>query len=186
MKNRTIVLLGLALLLGLAANGWSQAGFYVGGFGGVSMQTPSFDTASFGTNSTFLYGLRVGVQVLMFAFEVNYFTAGHNIEMADYFLFNWDGLENDFSFIGGNLRVMFPLAILRPYLALGYGYYTADLLTIDRARDGGFNFGAGLEVKLGKIALIAEGKYHHVRVDLNRLDVGLGDFTLTGGLNIYF
>jgi len=186
MKRYLIAAIAMVLMGVSAVNGYSQVGIYLGGFGGVSTQKPSFAEVDFDTNTTFLYGVRAGVQVLMFALEFNYYRAGHNVEMADFFLFNWDGLENDTSFIGGNLRMMFPLAALRPFLSLGYGYYTADIKNIDKDTEGGFNFGAGLEVKLGKLALIGEGKYNRVEVNLSDLNVSLGHFTFTAGLNVYF
>jgi hypothetical protein len=186
MKRSLILALAVVLLGASAVNGYSQAGIYLGGFGGVSAQKPSFDDVDFDTNTTFLYGFRAGVQILMFALEFNYYRAGHNVEMADFFLFNWDGMENDTSFIGGNLRMMFPLAAFRPFLSLGYGYYTADIRNIDKDTEGGFNFGAGLEVKLGKLAIIGEGKYNRVDVNLSDLNVSLGHFTFTAGVNVYF
>jgi hypothetical protein len=185
--KRYLIAASAVVLLGVSAvNGYSQAGIYLGGFGGISVQKPSFDDVHFDTNTTFLYGVRAGVQVLMFALEFNYYRAGHNVEMADFFLFNWDGMANDTSYVGGNLRMMFPLVVFRPFLALGYGYYTADIKNIDKDTEGGFNFGAGLEVKFGKLSIIGEGKYNRVEVNLSDLKVSLGQFTFTAGLNVYF
>jgi opacity protein-like surface antigen len=187
MKKIAIPVLALIFLAGLSSNAYPQAGIYFGGYGGYSAQTPSFKDVQFDTNTTFLYGLRAGVRFMMFGAELSYFTAGHNIEMQDYLLFNWDGLENDYSYIGLNLKMFFPLAILYPYITAGYGYYTADIHSIDKANDGGYNLGAGLEIMLGrKFSLLAEGKYHHVAIDIRELHIGLGNFTLTAGLNIYF
>jgi len=186
MKKMTIVL-ALVLSAGLASNAYGQAEIYIGGFGGYSAQTPSFHDVQFDTNTTFLYGLRAGVRFLMFGAELSYFTAGHNIEMEDYFLFNWNGLENDYSYIGLNLKMFFPLAILHPYITAGYGYYTVDIHDIDKNNDGGYNLGAGLEIRLGrKFSILAEGKYHHVKVNISDLELGFGNFTLTAGLNFYF
>jgi opacity protein-like surface antigen len=187
MKKMAMAVLILSFSAGLASNAYSQAGIYFGGYGGYSAQTPSFNDVQFDTNTTFLYGLRAGVRFMMFGAELSYFTAGHNIEMQDYFLFNWDGLENDYSFIGLNLKMFFPLAILYPYITAGYGYYTANIHNIDKANDGGYNLGAGLEIMLGrKFSILAEGKYHHVKVDISDFRLELGNFTLTAGLNIYF
>jgi opacity protein-like surface antigen len=180
--------LGLVAVLLLAAvPAFSQVGLYIGGFGGVSQQKPSFDAAQFNTDTTFVYGLRGGVRILMLALEVSYFRAGHNISMGDFVTFQWNGLQNDFSYVGASLRWIFSLAILHPYLTAGYGYYTADIKSIDKARDGGYNFGAGLEIAFGsKISLVAEGKYHHVIVDISKISLGLGDFIMTAGLNFNF
>jgi opacity protein-like surface antigen len=182
--------LGIALALVIlwpAAAAFSQVGIYVGGYGGVSQQTPSFAPAQFNTDTTFVYGFRGGVRILMLALELNYFRAGHNISMGDFVTFQWNGLENDFSYIGASLRWIFSLAIFHPYLVGGYGYYTADIQNIDKASNGGYHFGAGLEVSFGKrISAVVEGKYHHVTVDISNFSVGLGNFMLTAGLNINF
>jgi len=186
MKIRRSAGLAVVLILLAAGPAFSQVGVYLGPYAGVSAQKPSFDDVRFDTDTTFLYGLRAGVQVLMFAFEFNVFKAGHSVEMEDFLLFDWDGLENDYSFIGGNLRMMFPLVIFRPFFALGYGSYTADLKDIDIAHKGGWNFGGGLEVKLGKLAVIGEAKWQNAKFDLDDFKVGFGDFTFTAGFHLYF
>jgi opacity protein-like surface antigen len=187
MKKWTVPALALVFLTMLTANAYSQVGIYFGGYGGVSAQKPSLEGVSFDTNTTFLYGLRGGVRFLMFAVELNYFMAGHNIEPKDYLLFNLSKLENDYSYIGLNLKYIFALAMLHPYLTAGYGYYTADIHNIDKANDGGWNAGVGLEIMLGnRFSILAEGKYHHVAIDIRELHIGLGNFTLTAGLNVYF
>jgi opacity protein-like surface antigen len=164
-----------------ASNAFSQVGIYIGGYAGYSAQKPSFAGAEFTTDTTFLYGLRGGIRFLMLALEVNYFSAMHNIEMNDL-------LEvSDYSYIGLNLKYIFSLAIFHPYVTGGYGYYTVDIHNIDKDNEGGYNFGAGLEVSLGKkISLLVEGKYHHVTVNIEAIDISLGNFTLCGGFNIYF
>jgi len=185
--KRCLVVMAVLALFGIAAQ-QSQAavGFYLGGFGGVSTQKLKFDEGITDPDQTFLYGLRLGLEVLTFGFELNYYRAGHNIAMADFYSFQWDGMEDDLSFIGANLRIMFPLPVVRPFLSAGYGYYTMDIPTIDKDTESGFNVGLGLEVKLGKLGIIGEGKYHIVSLNLSDLDFGLRHFTLTAGLNYYF
>ncbi len=185
MKRRLIIPV-VASVLVFALPARALVGVYAGGFGGVSSQKLSFDDVNFDADTTCLYGVRAGLQAAVFALEFNYYRAGHNVAMQDFFLFNWDGLENDTSFIGGNLRIMFPVAVFRPFLALGYGYYTADVRNIDKDTEAGFNFGAGLEIKLGKLGLIGEGKYNLVNVNLDEMDFGLRHFTFTVGLHFYF
>jgi len=186
MKRAIGLGLAAALLL-TAAPAFSQVGLYVGGYAGLSQQKPSFDTAQFNTDTTFVYGLRGGVRILMLALELSYFRAGHNISMGDFVTFQWNGMENDFSYIGASLRWIFSLAILHPYLTAGYGYYTVNIQNIDKANDGGYNLGAGLEVAFGsKISLVVEGKYHHVNVDISKINLGLGNFVLTAGLSLNF
>lgn len=186
MKRAIVILLALVVLGTAAAESYALVGFYAGGFGGVSTQKFSFQDVGFDTNTTFLYGLRFGLQAAMVAVELNYYRAGHNVEMEDFFLFDWDGLENDLSYIGANLRLMFPTLVFRPFLALGYGFYTADLRNIDKDSEGGLNFGAGLEIKLGRLAIIGEGKFNKVTLDLDELSVGMSHFSFTAGLNFYF
>jgi hypothetical protein len=188
MKKRiSLVLLAVSLVL-FAPRAFGQVGVYAGVFGGYSSQTPSLPDASaiFNTNTTFCYGARVGVRILMIGIEGTYLQAAHNINWSSGLLPDWNSKELDYNYIGVNLKYIFSLAMLHPYLTVGYGYYTADIMNIDKASDGGYNFGAGLEVTLGKrVGLVVEGKYNRATLDILHLNVGLGDFTLTGGLNIY-
>jgi len=186
MKRICPVVIFLILFL-TAANAFAQIGIYIGGFAGSSAQKPSFENVQFSTDTTFLYGLRGGIRFLMLALEVSYFRAMHNIAMADFLTIDWNGRINDYSYIGLNLKYVFSLAIFHPYLTAGYGYYTVDIENIAKDKEGGINFGAGLEISLGKrISILAEGKYHHVTVDIQKINLGLGNFTVCGGLNIYF
>ncbi len=186
MKRFVVLILALAFFSAAAAESYALVGLYAGGFGGLSTQKFSFQDVKFDTNTTFLYGLRFGFQAAMIALEVNYYRAGHNVEMENFFLFDWDGMEDDLSYIGANLRLMFPALIFRPFLCLGYGFYTADLHNIDKDTESGLSFGAGLEVKLGKLAIIGEGKFNKVTLDLDHLNVGMSHFSMTAGLNFYF
>jgi len=177
----------LVLLLIPAVGAYAQIGVYVGGLAGYSAQKPNFEDIQFTTDTTFLYGVRGGIRFMMLALEVSWFRAMHNIALADFVAINWDGKINDYSYIGLNLRYVFSLAILHPYLTVGYGYYTADIEDIDKDREGGINVGAGLEISLGKrLSILAEGKYHHVTVDIQKINLGLGNFTICGGINFYF
>jgi len=186
MKRICAVVIFLVLFL-TAVNAFSQIGPYIGGFAGYSAQKPSFENVEFTTDTTFLYGFRGGIRFLMLALELNYFKAIHNIEMGDFLTFDWNGKIIDYSYIGLNLKYIFSLAIFHPFLTVGYGYYTADIENIDKDKEGGANFGAGLEISLGKrISISAEGKYHHVVVEIQNIRLGLGNFTICGGLNIHF
>jgi len=187
MRTKTLAVFFVLLLAwsSIAASG--QAGLYVGGYLGYSAQKPSFKDVTFTTDTTFVYGLRAGIRFLMLALEVNYFAAMHNLQVTDFLVLDWNGKTNDYSYIGLNLKYLFSIAIVHPYLTVGYGYYTADIRNIDKDREGGYNLGAGVELQLGKrIGILAEGKYHHVRVDIKNIDLAVGDFTLVGGLNFHF
>jgi opacity protein-like surface antigen len=187
MKRAIGPILISAVLLAGAAQAHAQVGLYVGGYLGYSAQKPSFQDVQFTTDSTLVYGFRGGIKFLMLALEINYFSAMHNIAMSDFLQFNWNDRVNDYSFIGLNLKYIFPILFLEPYLTVGYGYYTADIRDIDKDKEGGYNAGVGVEVRLGKkIALQAEGKYHHVKVDISKFSITLGDFTVCGGVNYHF
>ncbi len=160
---------------------------YLGAYAGMSSQTPQFQNIQFTTDTTFVYGVRFGVRLLTFALEATYFQAAHNILVGGGSLIDWNNKVNDYSYIGADAKLFFPLLFLQPYITAGYGYYTADIQTIDKAHNGGFNFGAGLEIKLGsKIGLSAEGRWHNVNIDIAQISLSLGDFTLCGGFNFYF
>jgi opacity protein-like surface antigen len=193
MKKKAIPVITAVFLILAAANAFSQVGLYIGAYGGISSQTPSFQNVQFDTNTKFVYGLRGGLRILMLALEVNYFTVSHNInQLGNFLLFNWKDKVNDYSYLGLNLKWVFSLAIFHPYLTVGYGSYSVDIkdpalpLPIGSDKSGGYNLGAGLEIQFGKFALVAEGKYHNVTVDITNIHLGLGDFTLCAGLNFYF
>jgi opacity protein-like surface antigen len=166
----------------------AQAGFiYLGLQGGLSMQKAKFSDITFSTDTSFLYGIKAGVKFMMFAVELNYFQAAHNLDPKDISAPMWRDRKVDYSYLGANLRWIFPILVAQPYLTAGYGYYTVDIHDIDKDHNGGFNVGAGVEVMLGgKFSLSAEGRYHHVTLDITTESFKIGDFSLTGGFNIYF
>ena len=128
----------------------------------------------------------------MFALELNYFQAAHNIEIGEftaYASYEWGKRQVDYSFIGINLKIFFPLLFLHPFVTAGYGYYTADIFNIDKSTDKGYNLGLGFELYFGKkVSILAEGKYNQVDLefDIEKRELKIGDFTLSGGLNLYF
>jgi opacity protein-like surface antigen len=124
----------------------------------------------------------------MIGVELNYFRASHNIIWnGGTIIPSWDQAVNHYSYIGVNGKLYFPLLFLQPFVTLGYGYYTADIHNIDKANEGGFNFGAGLDLRLGRrFSLTAEGRWHKVSVSIQNIDLDLGDFTLWGGLQFHF
>ncbi len=186
MNKKIRGLLLLVVIFLCVSNGNAQTGFFLGFQGGFSAQKPSLKDIEFNTDTTFLYGLRAGVKVWMIAFEVNFFQAAHNMELEEVLTLDWDGRQVNYNFIGGNLKYFFPLTIFHPYISFGYGYYTADLFQIDKDTDRGYNFGLGLEIHLGKkISILAEGRYHRVKLDLDNRDLQIGDFTFIGGFSFY-
>jgi opacity protein-like surface antigen len=187
MKKRSFTAMVIFLVLFGALVVPGRALIYIGAQAGWSAQKPSLSNIEFSTNTSFLYGLRAGLRFMGMAVELNYFQAAHNMEPKDFLQLRWKDREVDYNYIGVNGKIYFPIPVVQPYLTAGYGYYTADIHDIDKDKNGGFNFGLGAELMLGKrFSLTAEGKYHHVKLVIDNLDLTLGDFTLTGGFNINF
>jgi opacity protein-like surface antigen len=187
LKKISIFFIALILFLLFTSNSFAQAGIYLGLQAGFDAQKPSLEGVEFNTDTTFIYGIRAGVKFLMLALELNYFQAAHNLSPANNGISDWDNRKVDYSFIGLNLKYIFSILMVHPYLTFGYGYYTADIHEIDKDSNGGYNLGLGIELMLGKkFSLSAEGKYNHVKLYIKDKDFGLGDFTVSGGFNIYF
>jgi opacity protein-like surface antigen len=171
----------------LVSGAAAKSGFFIGFQGGWSMQKPSFEEVKFDSDSSFMYGARIGVKFMMIAVEANFFQAAHNLVLKELVAFNWDGVEADYSYLGINARVYIPLVLVHPYFTVGYGYYSANLKDIDKDTNTGINLGIGVELQLGdKFSLMAEGKYHNVKVDILESEMDLKNYTLSGGFNLYF
>jgi opacity protein-like surface antigen len=166
---------------------WAKTGFFLGVQAGYSAQNPSFKNLEFNKDTTYLLGARAGLKFAMIALEVNYFQAAHNLDIEDITALNWGDKEIDYSYLGLNLKFFFPILIFKPYLTAGYGFYTVDINMIDKDTERGFNIGAGLELNLGStLALVAEGKYHHAKLDIEDDELKIDDFTFSGGITLYF
>ena len=189
MKRKVIfiALISLGILSGTSVRADAADGFFIGPYLGVSQQKPSLTGVEFTTDTTFLYGARIGVKFMSLSLEANYFKAAHNIKLKEFVTFDWGGQEIDYQYLGLNAKLHFTILFLKPYLTAGYGFYTAYISTIGRDTDRGFNAGLGLEISLGrKFSLLAEGKYHGVSVNIEERKLKLGDFTMACGFNIYF
>jgi len=185
MKLRFIVM--AAVLLLWVPNIAAVGNFYFGIQGGFSAQKPSLKDVEFNTDTTFLVGARAGFKLLRMAVEVDYFQASHNLELGEFVTLDWGDRELNYSFLGINLKYFFSLLLIRPYITAGYGNYKADLQGSDEDTKKGYNFGLGIELGLGKkFSVLAEGKYHRVKLDIQEKDLDLGDFTFCLGINIYF
>ncbi len=186
--KRTIAGLVLIATLGLAAPDARAGIVYLGLEGGVSRQKASFSGIKFDTDTSFLFGARAGVKVLSLAIELEYFQAAHNLFTSGIGVPAWNDRHVDYNHLGVNVRwTILPLPVIHPYLMAGYGSYTADVQDLGKDSNGGFNVGAGVELMLGKsFSLLAEGRYHHVKVNIDDETLKLGNFTLAGGLNFYF
>jgi opacity protein-like surface antigen len=188
MKNRVFRFFVLMVFCFIFVSGAAaKSGFFIGVQGGWSMQKPSFEEVDFDSDSSFLYGARIGVKFMMFAIEANYFQAAHNLMVKELVAFDWDGVEVEYNYLGVNLRVYIPLIVVHPYFTVGYGSYSANLIDIAKDSNRGINLGLGVELQLGdKFSLMAEGKYHNVKVDIEGVELGLKNYTLSGGFNLYF
>jgi len=188
MKKRLFMVLFLAaFILGMNVALPAQNGFYLGLMGGYSAQKPSLPEFSFDQDTSFVYGVKVGLKFLMFAVEGIYFQAAHTLKTTDPFFLSWADRQVDTNFLGVQMKYFMPILIIHPYLSLGYGYFGASIQEIDEDRGGGWNLGAGVEVHLGKkFALLVEGRYFFTRLEITQEEMKFGQFVLTGGLNFYF
>jgi opacity protein-like surface antigen len=185
--TRTIKSIFILMFVFVFSSTAAAGGFFLGIQGGYSSLKPSLEDIEFNSDTTFLYGAKAGFKLMMMAVEANLFRAAHNIKLKEFAALEWEGQEVDYVYLGLNVKVYFSLLILQPYLTVGYGFYTADINTIDKDTDKGLNLGLGVEIQLGrKFSVLAEGKYHRVSLDIDSRDLKLGDFTLTGGLIFYF
>jgi opacity protein-like surface antigen len=142
---------------------------------------------NFSSDSSFMYGARIGVKFMVFAVEANFFQSAHNLVVKDLVGFVWDGVNVDYNYLGINGRLYIPLIVVHPYFTVGYGSYSASLKDIGKDTTRGYNVGLGVEVNLGDtFALMAEGKYHNVKMDIEDTELALKNYTLSGGFNIYF
>lgn len=189
MRKKLFVLTVFLVLAVSAPRAFGQLGIYGGVFGGFSSQKPSLPEVDFEADGAFVYGARLGLRVMMIGVEGHFFRAVHDINLRELAMLDWHGQTVDFNYFGLNLKLFFSVLILHPYLTAGFGYYTVDISEVGDDGKAGYNFGAGLELQLGKrFSLGVEGKWHQVKLDVDILHPGLsvGDFTLTGGFSIHF
>ncbi|MGA2533118.1 MAG: outer membrane beta-barrel protein [Candidatus Aminicenantales bacterium] len=189
MKKTATIFLVAVLVLAFTSQAQAAVGIYFGLQGGWAQETASFSNITFNTDSSFLYGVKAGIRIFTLAVEVNYYQVAHNLDPSNP-VDTFPARKVDYNYAGINVRWILPLLFLNPYLTGGYGYYSADIQSIDTKRDGGFNIGAGLEIMLGRrFAVAAEGKYQKVKIAVSGATTGTlssGQFTVSGGLNFYF
>ena len=189
MKRAAIGLLGAAILLAVAPAARAQVGVYLGFQGGIASQQVDFEGVDFDRDTTFVYGLRAGVKVLMVSAELQFLQAAHNLNTDSVLspIKDWDERRIRWNYYGLNVKFQLPFPIVSPYLTGGYGYYGADIDTIGDDRSGGWNGGLGVEIHLGrKLALTGEGRYHRARFNIQNGDLKVGTWTLAAGLNVFF
>jgi hypothetical protein len=186
MKRR-FVLLGV-LIVCLFGNGnlFGDGMLFIGLQGGLSQQSIDIRDIEFDNDTTFFYGARVGLRILTFVVEGNFYQAAHNIktsEIGDL----WDSRKIDYNYLGLNLRIFLPFPVVNPYITLGYGTYTADIKDIGKDKSGGWNAGLGAEVFLGKkFSILGEARYNHANFEIETEELKIKDYTFHIAFNFYF
>jgi len=183
-KNIIIfLLLGLMIVPGL----WGQTGLYLGSKLGFTSSSLRLGDLKQDWGTSFLYGAGAGMKIFNFGIELNYFRTFHNLETEEISVLDWDATKLGYHYLGLNGKFFFPLVLIHPYLTGGLGTYFAKMRDIGEDHSRGFNLGAGLEIHLGpKWAVCGEGRYHHVNLVLDEVDVKIRDFTFAAGLHFYF
>jgi len=179
--SRTIVCL---VLLAAAVSIPAQAQFYLGVRGGLSNQNAKAGELKFDRNSAVLYGAQAGIKFLGLAVEGQFYRANHNLLAED--LPQDVEQEMDYYYLGVNGKLGISLAIVYPYITVGYGTYSVDLKGLGKKSAGAFNVGAGAELMLGKLGIFGELKYTDFSVEIENLDWDFGGLDLHFGLNIRF
>ena len=182
--KKILVLIGLICVF-FAGSAYGQ--FYLGLDGGVSSQKLTLEDVKFDSDTSFVYGLRLGFNFLFLAVEGQYFQVSHNMTLSDFPDINWGDRNIGYNYLGLNGKLFLPIPFVRPYFILGYGYYTANVKDIGKDSVTDVNFGIGIELKLGQtFGILGEGKYHSGSFAIDESDLAVKNYTLTGGLNFYF
>jgi len=177
----SLVICGVFLLAAVSIP--ANAQFYLGVRGGLSNQNAKAGEIEFDRNSTFLYGAQVGLKFLGLAVEGQFYRADHGLlegdAQADI------EPEMDYYYLGVNGKLGISLAIIYPYVTVGYGNYSVDLKGLGKKSDTAFNVGAGAEVTLGKVGIFGEVRYTDFSVEIESLDWDFGGLDFHFGLNIH-
>ncbi len=173
----SILLFGFALVP-------ADAQFYLGVRGGLSNQSAQVGQIKFDKDSTFLYGGQVGIKFLGLAVEGQIYRADHNLLRGTGATAEVEQ-KMDYYYLGINGKLGIPLIVVYPYVTVGYGRYSVNLTGLGKGSDKTFNFGAGVEVTLGKIGIFAEVRYNDFNVEIENLAWDLGGVDLHFGLNIH-
>jgi len=186
MKNKLFVASFLIVSLFGSGNLHGDGLFFIGLQGGWSQQNIDVRDVEFDRDTAFLYGARLGIRILTFVVEGNFYQAAHNIGLSD-FGDLWESRQIDYNYLGVNLRFFLPFPFVNPYLTLGYGTYAADIKDIGKDKKGGWNAGLGAEVFLGKkFSLLGEVRYDRGTFEIEAEEVKIKDFTFHIGFNFYF
>jgi opacity protein-like surface antigen len=150
----------------------------------LSNQNVKAGEIQFDKDSAVLYGVQAGIKFLGLAVEGQFYRADHTLLAED---FPRDvEQEMDYYYLGVNGKLGLPLAIVYPYLTVGYGSYSVDLKGLGKKSDSAFNVGAGAELILGKLGVFGELRYSDFSVEFENLEWDFGGLDLHFGLNIHF
>jgi len=186
MKKKLVFVGILLVCLFGSKSAFGDGLFFIGLQGGWSQQSLNLKDIEFNKNTAFLYGARVGIRILTFVVEGNFYQAAHNVEFAGVGDFDWNSRQISYNFLGLNVRFFLPFPMVNPYLTLGYGTYTADIKDIGKDKSGGWNAGLGLELFLGKkFSLLGEARYNYGKFDIKTEELTIKDFTFHLGINFY-
>jgi hypothetical protein len=174
----------------------ARAQFYLGIRGGLSNQNArmAYDTGPFDVyadqikfdkNSAVLYGAQAGFKFLGLAIEGQFYRADHNLLGENLAMVEVEQ-EMDYYYFGVSGKLGISLAIIYPYVTVGYGTYSVTLKDIGKKSDAAFNAGAGVELTLGKVGVFGELRYTDFDLDLEGMDWDFGGVDLHFGLNFHF
>ncbi|MFZ2053772.1 MAG: outer membrane beta-barrel protein [Candidatus Aminicenantales bacterium] len=163
----------------------ANAQFYLGVRGGLSNQNAKAGELEFDRNSAVLYGAQAGIKFLGLTVEGQFYRADHNLLGENAAMVEVEQ-EMDYYYLGVSGKLGISLAIVYPYVTVGYGTYSIDLKDLGKKSDGAFNVGAGAEVTLGKIGIFGELRYTDFSVEIESLKWDFGGLDLHFGLNIHF
>ena len=187
MKKYLTALALITTFFLMTGNAVASPGFYIGLEAGPSAPKFSLKNVSgveFKGSRSLLYGAKVGFKFLFLAVEGNLLTSSHDIPRRPVPVmppeYIWEGKTVGVTYWGINGKLFLPIPIVQPYVMGGYGNYSVNIDTIGKDSNRGYNLGVGVEVKLGKLGLFAEGRYHKVKVDIEG-ELDMSNYTLTFG-----
>jgi hypothetical protein len=163
----------------------ARAQFYLGIRGGLSNQNAKADQIKFDKSSAFLYGAQAGIKFLGLAVEGQLYRADHNLLGENAAMVEVEQ-EMDYYYLGISGKLGISLAIVYPYVTVGYGTYSVNLKGLGKKSDAAFNAGAGVELTLGKVGVFGELRYTDFDLDIGNMAWDFGGMDLHFGLNIHF
>ncbi len=185
MKRKLLGILALVIFSLAFVSVPARAQFYLGIRGGLSNQDARAGQIKFDKDSAILYGAQAGVKFLGLAVEGQFYRANHNL-MGETAAMTEVEQEMDYYYLGVSGKLGISLAVVYPYVTVGYGTYSVTLKDIGKKSDPSFNAGAGVEITLGKIGIFGELRYTDFDLDIEGLAWDFGGMDLHFGVNIHF